>query len=53
MGRSNKLLPKHRGPYQVIEHEQSVYIIKNLVRGKKILIMSIKLILLNKTNKSS
>ena len=36
MGRSNKLLPKHRGPYQVIGHEQSVYIIENSIRGKKI-----------------
>ena len=36
MGRSNKLLPKHRGPYQVIGHEQSVYIIEDLIRGKKI-----------------
>ena len=24
MSRSNKLLPKHRGPYQVIGHEQSI-----------------------------
>ena len=31
MGRSNKLLPKHRGPYQVIGHEQSVYIIEDLI----------------------
>ena len=66
MGRSNKLLPKHRGPYQVIGHEQCVYIIEDLIRGKKIkthihnlrpfvfiLIVSIQLMLLNKTNKSS
>ncbi len=36
MGRSNKLLPKHRGPYQVIGHEQSIYIIEDLIRGKTI-----------------
>ena len=36
MGRNNKLLPKHRGPYQVIGHEQSVYIIEDLIRGEKI-----------------
>ena len=36
MGRTNKLLPKHRGPYQVIGHEQSVYIIEDFIRGKKI-----------------
>jgi hypothetical protein len=33
MGRSNKLLPKHRGPYQVIGHEQSVYFIQDLIHN--------------------
>jgi transposase InsO family protein len=36
MGRSNKLLPKHKGPYQVIGHEHSIYIIEDLIRGKRI-----------------
>ena len=36
MGRSNKLLPKHKGPYQVLGRKQSVYITEDLVRGKQI-----------------
>jgi len=36
MGRSNKLLPKHRGPYQVRGRKQSIYIIEDLVLGKQI-----------------
>jgi len=36
MGRSNKLLPKHKGPYQVIGRKQSIYIIEDLVKGKQI-----------------
>ena len=36
MGRSNKLLPKHKGPYQVIGRKQSIHIIKDLVKGKQI-----------------
>ena len=32
-GRSNKLLPKHKGPYQVLGR---VYTIEDLVRGKQI-----------------
>jgi hypothetical protein len=36
MGRSNKLLPKHKEPYQVIGRKQSIYIIKDLVKGKQI-----------------
>ena len=35
-GRGNKLLPKHKGPYQVRGRRQSVYIIEDLVRGKQI-----------------
>ena len=35
-GRSNKLLPKHKGPYQVLGREQSTYITEDLVRGKQI-----------------
>ncbi len=35
-GRSNKLLPKHKGPYQVLGRNQSVYTIEDLVRGKQI-----------------
>ena len=35
-GRSNKLLPKHKGPYQVQGRKQSVYITEDLVRGKQI-----------------
>jgi hypothetical protein len=33
MGRSNKLLPKHKGPYQVRGRKQSIYIIEDLVQG--------------------
>ena len=36
MGRSNKLLPRHKGPYQVIGRKQSIYIIEDLIRGKQI-----------------
>ena len=36
MGRSNELLPKHKGPYQVIGKRQSIYIIEDLVKGKQI-----------------
>jgi len=36
MGRNNKLLPKHRGSYQVIGRRQSIYIIEDLVKGKQI-----------------
>ena len=36
MGRSNKLLPKHKGRYQVIGYEHSIYIIEDLIRGKRI-----------------
>ena len=35
-GRGNKLLPKHRGPYQVRGRKQSIYIIEDLVLGKQI-----------------
>ena len=35
-GRSNKLLPKHKGPYQVRGRRRPVYIIEDLVRGKQI-----------------
>jgi hypothetical protein len=36
MGRSNKLLPKHKGPYQVIGRQESIYTVEDLVRGKQI-----------------
>jgi hypothetical protein len=35
VGRSDKLLPRHRGPYQVVEKTQSIYIIEDLVNGKR------------------
>jgi hypothetical protein len=35
VGRSDKLLPRHRGPYQVMEKTQSIYIIEDLVNGKR------------------
>ncbi len=35
-GRSNKLLAGNKGPYQVIGNRQSIYIIKDLVKGKQI-----------------
>jgi len=34
--RGNKLLPRHRGPYQVRGRKQSIYFIENLVLGKQI-----------------
>ena len=36
MGRSNKLLSRHRGPYQNRGRKQSIYIIEDLVLGKQI-----------------
>ena len=36
MGRGNKLLPKHRGPYQVRGWKQSIYFIEDLILGKQI-----------------
>ena len=36
MGRGNKLLPKHRGPYQVRGRKQSIYFIEDLVLGQQI-----------------
>ena len=36
MGRSNKLLSRHKGTYQVIGKRQSIYIIKDLVKSKQI-----------------
>ena len=36
MGRGNKLLPRHRGPYQVRGRKQSIHFIEDLVLGKKI-----------------
>ena len=36
MGRSNKLLARHKGPYQVIGKRQFIYIIEDLVKGKQI-----------------
>ena len=36
VGRGNKLLPKHRGPFQVMDKSDSIYIIEDLVSGKRI-----------------
>ena len=36
MGHGNKLLPRHRGPYQVRGRKQSIYFIEDLVLGKQI-----------------
>ena len=33
MGRGNKLLPRHRGPYQVRGRKQSIYFIEDLVHN--------------------
>ena len=33
MGRGCKLLPKHRGPYQVRGRKQSIYFIEDVVRS--------------------
>ena len=35
VGRSDKLLPRHRGPYQVLEKSPSIYVIEDLVNGKR------------------
>ena len=36
VGRGNKLLPKYRGPFQVMNKTDLIYIIENLVSGKRI-----------------
>ena len=36
VGRGDKLLPRHRGPYQVMEKVDSIYKIEDLVSGKRI-----------------
>ena len=36
VGRGNKLLPKHRGLFQVMDKMDSIYTIKDLVSGKRI-----------------
>ena len=36
VGRSDKLLPRHRGPYQVMDRANSIYTIEDLVSGKRI-----------------
>jgi len=36
VGRGNKLLPKHRGLFQVMDKTDSIYIIEDLVSGKRI-----------------
>ena len=36
VGRGNKLLPKHRGPFQVMDKTDSIYVIEDLVSGKRI-----------------
>ena len=35
VGRSNKLLPRHHGPYQVMEKTDSIYVIEALISGKR------------------
>jgi len=35
-GRDNKLIPRHKGPYQVIGRNISIYIIEDHLRGKQI-----------------
>jgi len=35
VGRSNKLLPRHRDPYQVMKKTDSIYVIEDLVSGKR------------------
>ena len=35
VGRSDKLLPRQRGPFQVIEKTTSIYTIEDLVSGKR------------------
>jgi len=34
--RDNKLIPRHKGPYQVISRNMSIYILEDLLRGKHI-----------------
>jgi hypothetical protein len=36
VGRGNKLLPKHRGLFQVMDNTDSIYTIEDLVSGKRI-----------------
>ena len=36
VGRSDKLLPRHRGPYQVMDKTHSIYTIEEMVNGKRI-----------------
>jgi hypothetical protein len=36
VGRGNKLLPKQRGPFQVMDKSNSIYTIEDLVSGKRI-----------------
>ena len=36
VGRRNKLLPRHRGPFQVMDKTDSIYTIEDLVNGKRI-----------------
>ena len=36
ISRNNKLLPRHKGPYQVVGRQESIYTIEDLVRGKQI-----------------
>jgi len=35
-GRGNKLVPRHRGPFQVMERRESIYAIEDLINGKRI-----------------
>ena len=36
VGRGDKLLPKHREPFQAMDKTDSIYIIEDLVSGKRI-----------------
>jgi hypothetical protein len=36
VGRSDKLLPRHRGPFQVLDRTNSIYTIEDLISGKRI-----------------
>jgi hypothetical protein len=35
VGRSDKLLPRHRGPFQVLDRTNSIYTIEDLISGKR------------------
>jgi len=35
-GRRNKFAPRDRGPFQVMERRESIYVIEDLINGKRI-----------------